>query len=300
MGLTVVGLSAFEIVSSLDNAVINAEILNTMTPKGRRWFLVWGILAAVFVVRGALPWLIVWVTSPALGPVGALMATLSGDPEAARTMQSSAPILLTGGGVFLLFLFCHWIFLENKEFGLPPERFIQRQGIWFYAVVSVLLTAIVWFAIHRHVHMGFAAVVGSSAFFITHGFKQNAERAEHQLLAGGAAMPDISKILYLEAIDASFSIDGVLGAFAFTLSVPLILIGNGLGAVVVRQLTIGNIERVKRYRFLKNGAMYAVGVLGLIMLLEAFGIHLPSWLAPVATLLTIGYFFQRSRVAADP
>jgi hypothetical protein len=269
-----------------------------MSPRARHWFLVWGILVAVFVVRGTLPWLIVWATSHALGPVGALVATLSGDPEAARTVQSSAPILLTGGGVFLLFLFCHWLFLETKEFGLPPERFIQRQGIWFYAVVSVVLTGIVWFAIHRNIHMAFAAVVGSTTFFITHGFKQNAERAERQLLAGAIAMPDVSKLLYLEAIDASFSIDGVLGAFAFTLSVPLILIGNGLGAVVVRRLTIGNIERVKRYRFLKNGAMYAVGLLGIIMLLEAFGIHVPSWLAPVATLLIIGYFLQRSRRVA--
>lgn len=74
-------------------------------------------------------------------------------------------------------------------------------------------------------------------------------------------MTDISKILYLEVIDMTFSIDGVLGAFAFTLSVPLILLGNGIGAYVVRSLTIHNIERVKRYIYLKNGAMYSIGVL---------------------------------------
>src|SRR5689334_15049281 len=90
-------------------------------------------------------------------------------------------------------------------------------------------------------------------FFITHGFKENAARNEKDLMREG--LSDVSKIFYLEVIDATFSIDGVLGAFAFTMSIPLILIGNGLGAIIVRQLTLGNIERVKRYKYLKNGAM---------------------------------------------
>lgn len=80
--------------------------------------------------------------------------------------------------------------------------------------------------------MAFGAVVGSTAFFILHGFKQNAQAEEAKLLQKGRS--DISKILYLEVIDTTFSIDGVLGAFAFTLSVPLILFGNGLGAFVLR------------------------------------------------------------------
>lgn len=298
IALTVAGLCTFEVVSSLDNAVVNAEVLGTMAPRARRWFLLWGILIAVFAIRGALPWLIVWATNPALGMVGAFVATLSGDVAAARSVQDSAPIVLAGGGVFLVFLFCHWIFLETKEFGLRPERFLQRQGVWFYAVVSLLLTAIVWFAIHRNVYMAFAAVVGSTVFFITHGFKQNAERAEQHLISGGIGMTDLSKLFYLEAIDASFSIDGVLGAFAFTLSVPLILAGNGLGAVVLRRLTVGNIERIKRYRLVKNGAMYSIAILGSAMLLEAFGVHVPSWFAPVSTLAVIGYFLHRSIKAA--
>jgi hypothetical protein len=108
-------------------------------------------------------------------------------------------------------------------------------------------------------------------------------------------MSDLSKILYLEVIDTTFSIDGVIGAFAFTLSVPLILIGNGLGAIVVRQLTVGNIDRIKKYAYLKNGAMYSILFLGLFMMAEAFGIELPSWLSPVATFLIVGYFFWRSK-----
>ena len=95
-------------------------------------------------------------------------------------------------------------------------------------------------------------------------------------------------------IDSTFSVDGVVGAFAFTLSVPLILIGNGIGAIVVRQLTIYNIERIKRYIYLKNGAMYSVLVLGFVMLAHGFGIHIPEWAAPLSTIAIVGYFFWKS------
>jgi uncharacterized protein len=100
--------------------------------------------------------------------------------------------------------------------------------------------------------IGFGAVVGSSAFFIVHGFKTHAERKEEKLTETNSGISDISKILYLEVIDATFSLDGVLGAFAFTLSVPLILIGNGLGAFVVRWLTVHNVQRIRKYKYLKN------------------------------------------------
>ena len=144
--------------------------------------------------------------------------------------------------------------------------------------------------------MALGAVIGSTAFFITHGFKENAEQAEKEMLEGNT-MSDISKIFYLEVIDATFSIDGILGAFAFTFILPVILIGNGLGAIVVRQLTIGNIDRVKKYKYLKNGAMYSILVLGAIMILDSFGLHIPEFLSPVATFAIVGYFFWRSAKA---
>jgi len=290
--LTIAGLCLFETISSIDNAIINAEVLSTMLPKARKWFLLWGLLIAVFLLRGLLPWAIVWVAVPSLGPIGALTATFSNDPHVIEAIERAAPILLAGGGTFLVFLFFHWLFLEPKHFGLRGERFFQRQGVWFFAVVSILLTVIVWFALQRHPMMAFGAVVGSTAFFITHGFKENAAQAEKQLMQEG--LSDISKIFYLEVIDATFSIDGVLGAFAFTLSVPLILVGNGLGAFVVRELTIGNIERVKQYIYLKNGAMYSILFLGLIMLLDSFGFHIPSWVSPVITFGVVGFFFFKS------
>lgn len=295
--LTIAGLLLFETITSIDNAIINAEVLSTMGKKARRWFLLWGILIAVFLVRGGLPWLIVWLATPSIGPIDALMATFSSDPSVIDAVERSAPLLLSGGGTFLIFLFFHWLFLEQKNVGLPHEPFFMAQGVWFFAVVSVLLAALVWYALKIDPIMAFGIVVGSTAFFITHGFKENAEKAEARMMQSGSGMSDVSKILYLEAIDATFSIDSVLGAFAFTLSVPLILLGNGLGAVMVRQLTISNIERIKKFRYLKNGAMYSVLFLGVIMLLHSFGFHIPSWVSPISTFVVIGYFYWKSKTA---
>ncbi|HSI20824.1 MAG TPA: DUF475 domain-containing protein [Verrucomicrobiae bacterium] len=293
--LTILGLIIFEVVTSVDNAVINAEVLSTMGERARRWFLTWGILFAVFVVRGALPWLIIWVVNPSLGPMGALFATFSNDPAVHESIERSAPVLLAAGGTFMIFLFFYWLFLEEKNFGLPrAERFFMRFGIWFYAVVAILLSTIVWFALKQNPVMAFGAVIGSTAFFITHGFKENAEKGEQDLLKKDGKMSDISKIFYLEIIDTSFSIDGVLGAFAFTLSVPIILLGNGIGAIVIREITVRNLRQVKRYLYLKNGAMYSVAVLGTVMVLNAFGLHTPHWLAPLATVCVVGYFFLKS------
>ncbi|HUU75621.1 MAG TPA: DUF475 domain-containing protein [Methanoregulaceae archaeon] len=290
--LTIAGLCLFETISSIDNAIINAEVLSTMAQWARRWFLMWGLLFAVFIVRGVLPWLIVWMATPSLGPIEALTATFSSDPAVIEAIKLSTPILLMGGGTFLIFLFLHWIFLEEKNYGMRGERFIASKGVWFFAIVSIFLSLIVWFALEKNPLMAFSAVVGSTAFFIVHGFRQNAEEQERKMLGGN--LSDISKIFFLEVIDATFSIDGVLGAFAFTLSVPLIILGNGLGAIVVRQITIGNVDRIRRFLFLKNGAMYSILFLGTIMVLDAFGFHIPTWLSPIVTFGVVGFFYMKS------
>jgi uncharacterized protein len=295
--LVVAGLSLFEIITSIDNAIINAEVLSTMGQRARRWFLVWGFLLAVFLVRGLLPLAIVFAANPSLGIWGSLTATFSNDPRVIEAIEKSSPILLLGGGVFLLFLFLHWLFLEPKNYGLLGEKFFHRQGAWFFAIASVLLSGIVWFALKESPLLAFSAVLGSSAFFIIHGFRQHAEEQEKKLLSGGIS--DISKVAYLEVLDATFSIDGVIGAFAFTFSVPLILLGNGLGALVLRKLTVSNIDRIKKYAYLKNGAMYSILFLGVIMIGDGFGYHIPPWLSPIITFGTVGYFFYKSKQNLD-
>lgn len=293
--LIIFGLSLFEIITSIDNAIINAEVLTKMSEKARKWFLLWGILFAVFVLRGLLPLVILWAGAPELGFVGAFKASFSSDPHTIEIIESFKPVLLVAGGTFLILLFLHWIFMEPKHYGLKTlEDFIDDHGVWFFAFASVFLAVLVYLALRIHPWMAFGAVLGSTAFFITHGFKENAEKKEEQMLEGKAGLSDKAMVLYLIMIDAIFSIDGVLGAFSFTISIPLILIGNGIGAIAVRQITIGNIERVKKYKYLKNGAMYSIFGLGSIMILDSFGFHVPSWLGPVITFAVIGYFFYKS------
>jgi uncharacterized protein len=152
------------------------------------------------------------------------------------------------------------------------------------------LMVIVWFVLKKDPIPAFGAVVGSTAFFITHGFRRYAETQEERLLSGESHLSDVAKIIYLEVIDSTFSIDGVVGAFAFTLSVPLILVGNGIGAVVVRQLTVYNLDKIKKYVYLKNGAMYSILVLGFVMLAHGYGIHVPEWFSPIATIMIVAYF----------
>jgi len=293
--LIVIGLAIFETVCSIDNAIINADILSTMKEWARRWFLTWGIIIAVFVVRGVFPWLVIWFSSPGLGPVGAFTATFSGDPAAAEAIELSAPYLLTAGGVFMFFLFLSWLMTEDKNCLIPGEKFITNHGeSWFYPVSSVILLIIVAVVMQINPWMGLAAVVGSTVFYIMMGFRHFADRKTLELEKSCTIHPskhaDISKLLLLEVIDATFSVDGVIGAFAFTFSVPLILIGNGIGALVVRELTVRNIDNIRKFPYLKNGAMYSIMCLGFIMCFEAVGIEIPVWFTPVLTICIVGIF----------
>jgi len=284
----IIGLCVFEVISSVDNAVVNANILKTMPEKYRKIFLFWGLLFAVFIIRGLLPLVIVWMANPALSVGEVITATFSNSPAVKEYLEQSKGLLLLGGGIYLFFVFLSWLFLEEKKYAFMVEGFITRQGAWFYAIASVITTLVVYLSLQQNPTLALAATIGVSAFFLTDGFKKNAETKEKELM--NPAMGAWSKIIYLEVLDASFSIDGVIGAFAFTVSVPLIILGNGLGAFVVREFTIRGIDLISKYAYLKNGAMYAIGVLGAIMMMEGFGHEFPFWLAPLNMFILLGLF----------
>ena len=286
--VVLLGLSLFEIISSIDNAIINAHVLKTMPEKFRKFFLFWGLIIAVFAVRGVLPFLIVWLANPAFSFSQVIGFVFHPTPEIDAYVEKSQALLLLAGGVYLFFVFLGWLFLEEKKYAFLVEEFVHKQSVWFYAISSLFITAVVYASLQVNPILALSAVIGSTAFFITDGFKKNAEEKEKQLLTGN--MSAWSKILYLEVLDASFSIDGVIGAFAFTVSVPLIILGNGLGAFVVREFTIRGIDLISKFEFLKNGAMYAIGVLGAIMVLESFGQEFPFWLAPLNMFVLLGIF----------
>ena len=101
----VLGLCLFETISSIDNAIINAQVLSTMQAKARRWFLLWGIIIAVFLIRGLLPFVIVWLSVPEIGFMGAFQAMFNSSPEIAQLMEERKGIILIGAGVFLLLVY---------------------------------------------------------------------------------------------------------------------------------------------------------------------------------------------------
>ena len=292
LSIVILGLVLFEIISSVDNAVVNAHVLKTLPEKYRKIFLFWGLLFAVFIVRGLLPFIIVWLVNPALSVTEVFTFVFSQNPQIEQYVDQSKPLLLLGGGIYLFFVFLAWLFLEEKKYAFLVENFIQRQSVWFYAIISVTLTYIIYHSLRINPLLALAASIGATAFFITDGFKKNAEEKEKQLL--NPNLSAWSKILYLEILDASFSLDGVIGAFAFTISVPLILIGNGIGAFVVREFTIRGLDLITKYAYLKNGAMYSIGMLGGLMMLEAFGKEFPYWLPSLNTFLLLGLFLYLS------
>jgi hypothetical protein len=285
--IIIFGLALFETITSVDNAVVNAHVLKTLPEKYRKIFLFWGLLFAVFLVRGLLPFLIVWMANPNLTFAQILTFVFSNDPKVEEYVEHSQSILLLAGGIYLLFVFLSWLFLEEKTYAFLVERFIHRQSIWFYAFVSIIFTIIVFVSIKVNPILALSASIGSTVFFITDGFKKNAEAKEKELL--DPHLSAWSKILYLEVLDASFSIDGVIGAF-----VPLIFFGNGIGAFIVREFTVRGTDLISKFAYLKNGAMYSIGVLGAIMILEAFGKHYPFWLAPLNTFVFLGIFLYLS------
>lgn len=291
---TLFGLILFEVTCSVDNAVINAGVLQTMSKRSRRWFLTWGILIAVFLLRGILPWLLVWAVNPGMTAWESLKGVFTSSAAIGESLERSAPLLLAGAGSFMVALFLHWLFMEEKKIGFPYEKILLRNSAFFWVAIVSLVSGLWMFATYSgNVGIAYAGMTGLGLFGLTSWVKQGMEQREQALLGKHGPVSDWRKILYLELIDAVFSIDAILGALAFTFSVPLILIGNGIGAIAMRQLTVRNIHMVKRYRYLKNGAMYSMGLLGFIMLLHMAGIHVPDWVSPAGTLAIIGVAFLR-------
>lgn len=290
--VVILGLVVFEVISSIDNAIVNAHVLKTMPEKYRKFFLFWGLLLAVFMVRGVLPFLIVWLANTNI-PLPELMRLVFTEPDkVSAALEHSKPLLLLAGGVYLVFVFLGWLFLEEKKYAFFVEHFIHRQSVWFYAIASIFITTVIALAVRENPILALSASIGATAFFVTDGFRRNAEETEKKLHT--AHLSAWSKLLYLEVLDASFSIDGVIGAFAFTLSVVLILIGNGIGALVVREVTVRGIDVISKFAYLKNGAMYSIGMLGGLMVLESFGREFGFWVAPLNTVLMLALFLGLS------
>jgi hypothetical protein len=321
-------LGILEISLSFDNAVINASILRRMSPFWQRMFLTVGILIAVFGMRLVFPLLLVWATTdPRLGPVAALRLALDpptdGRPTYESIITAAHPQIAAFGGMFLLMLFLDFVLSQKDRTWIGwLERPLQRAGRLeqasvIFALIAMLVTAQFLADDHnRHVVL-VAGVLGMLTYLLVNGLStyfhieppdeppmaasldfagspaRNAGPGPAVQVAGKAAF---MLFLYLEVLDASFSFDGVIGAFAITADPIIIALGLGLiGAMFVRSLTVFMVRRgtLDQYVYLEHGAHWAIGALA-VMLLISIGHRIPEVVTGLTGVFIIAAAFLSS------
>lgn len=272
-------LCVLEISLSFDNAVINASVLERMSAPWQRAFLTIGVLIAVFGMRLVFPFVVVALTAN-LSPVDAIsLAMEKGDPEVAGSygyiLHAAHPAIAAFGGMFLLMIFLDFLFDERELLWLRwiehPLQIVGRlSNVSVIVAVAVLLLAATLFA-EDPVTVFSSGLIGLALFLLIQAlgslFESNAgiDAGTVTKVTGRAAF---FLFLYLEVLDASFSFDGVIGAFAITSDPIIIAIGLGVGAMYIRSLTVFFVRQgtLAEYAYLEHGALWAVGALATILL----------------------------------
>ncbi len=273
-------LSVLEISLSFDNAIVNANKLQEMTPLWQRRFLTWGILIAVFGMRIVFPILIV-VFAAKIGPIEALRLAASEPEEYSRIVGDAHLSIAAFGGAFLMMVALKYFFDEGKDIHWiasvegAMSRFSSVQGLELAIVLTIIL---IFATIMPEVELStflYSAVSGLVTFLVVDvigHILDHADKAADLAVKGG-----IGAFLYLEVLDASFSFDGVIGAFALTQNLFLIAIGLGVGAMYVRSMTIMLVERqtLSEFRYLEHGAFWSIFVLACVMFGQTLA-HIPE------------------------
>ena len=261
-------LAALEISISFDNAIVNANTLKTMSPLWRRRFLTWGIVIVVFGKRILLPLAVVGIATH-LGPWHALLlATVNPEGYHAAIEGARVPIAAFGG-TFLMMVALGYFVNEHKEIHWfnRLECKLQACGSLRGLEIAMVLVVILGFAsmLPNEDADGFmiAAIAGLLAFTVV-------KLLGRALDGHGAISGGLGAFLYLEVLDASFSFDGVIGAFAMTEDIFLIAIGLGIGAMFVRTMTVMLVDRgtLAEFRYLEHGAFYSILALSVIMFVQ--------------------------------
>lgn len=275
-------LIAVEVTFSFDNAIINARVLMTMSKFWQQMFITIGMLIAVFGMRLIFPILVVMVTASL--PWGEVVNLALNNPnQYAQELHDAHISIASFGGMFLLMLCLHFFFDKNRKIRWIDiiEKPLQHVGKWWtYGVVCLvvlMILSVAPFNTHR-LETFIAGLSGIVTYLVVHGLaelfarKQNGHDPQTGKMVQRAGMAGFMSFLYLEVLDASFSFDGVIGAFAVTKDVVLIAIGLGIGALWVRSLTIFMVRRhvLAAYRYLEHGAHYTIGMLAVILLAGIF------------------------------
>ncbi len=272
-------LGVLEISLSFDNAVINAMKLEKMSPLWRHRFLTWGIVIAVFGMRFLFPILVVSIFAKLSMLEVTKIALTNADKYAHYLQQTHAPIV-TFGGMFLIMLFLNYFFNHEKEVHWirPIENWLAHldymRGIEVLISFLMLLATQYFVPEEQKMAVTVAGIWGVITYLAIDGFTHYLEKHEQMRIdkcaVQGAACTGFVSFLYLELIDASFSLDGVLGAFALSNDIIIISIGLAIGAIFVRSLTIMLVEKktLKQFLYLEHGAHWAIGALACLMLVS--------------------------------
>ena len=321
-------LAVLEISLSFDNAVVNAGILKKMSAFWQKIFLTVGVLIAVFGMRLAFPVVIVAITAKK-NPIDAVDLALTDKDRYEQLVTDAHPSIAAFGGMFLLMIFLDFIFEDRDIKWLGwLERPLAKLGkvdmLSVCIALIVLLITSFTFAAHAHQHGGAHAdkaqtvLISGIAGLITYmivgglsGFFEDRLEAEEEreresersavVLAGQAAF---FMFLYLEVLDASFSFDGVIGAFAITNDIVLMALGLGIGAMYVRSLTVYLVRQgtLDDYVYLEHGAHYAIGALAVILMVT-IQYQINEVITGLVGVVLIGWSFwssvRRNRVLAE-
>lgn len=296
--VTVFLLSVLEISISFDNAVVNAIVLKKMSEVWKRRFLTWGMIIAVFGMRFFFPLLIVSITG-GVSLTESFQMAISKPEQYSKMMLNSHLSVSSFGGAFLLMVFLHFFINEEKKshwitfIEAPIQKVAHFSSAELIIALLTLMGIFQFIPAPMNVTFLVSALWGIIVYMIVHGLSE---------LLGG---PVIAKIkwmssglglfMYLEVLDASFSFDGVVGAFALSTDLFVIMVGLSVGAFFVRGLTLYLVEKetLNQFAYLEHGAFYALGTLAFFMLFDPF-FHFSEWTTALsgATILVISVLWS--------
>ena len=292
-------LAALEIALSFDNAIVNANKLEEMTPVWRQRFLTWGILIAVFGMRIVFPLAIVAIFAW-INPFAAMHLALADPDEYSRIIGKAHGPISAFGGTFLMLVALKFFVDSEKTIDWigPIERGLRYcssvRGLEIALVLIIVLTISRILPNNYSAQFVTSAIMGLLVFVAVDGLGTVLDNVAGRTAEIGAK-GGLGAFLYLEVLDASFSFDGVIGAFALTANILLIAIGLGIGAMYVRAMTIMLVEKgtLAEFRYLEHGAFYSIFALSLVMFMQSI-FHVNELITGGVGMTIIGLSFASS------
>lgn len=275
MGIVLI-LGIMETSLSFDNAVVNSTVLRNWDHTWRQRFLSWGMPVAVFGMRLVLPLLIVAIIGR-LNPVAAVTLAFQNPHQYATLLSSAHNEIAAFGGAYLFMIALKFFMDSDKDndwiafIETPLVRLGAFKADVAIPAIVVLIVAVTAWLLGNSLGFLIAGLAGVAAYM---GFDYLGSLVQSE--DGGApadfVKQGIAGFFYLELLDASFSFDGVMGAFALSQNILVIALGLGTGAMFVRSMTIHLVDKgvLDEFKFLENGAFYAIGTLAALMYISAF------------------------------